>query len=376
MTPSERDTASPLPEAGRPAEVAGRDVPPPGRMGLRVKIAVTIAAVLLAAGPAVLPRLSGLFVGTVQPPAGLVLVRGAALVATTTQGGSRTLVAMPAGGEAGAPALSPDGHNLAFTVARGAYGDPAWGTDLYALPLDTAGAPAGPPRLLLRHAQPGDAVESAAWAPDGRALLVGYRESVYADGAYRGYRLRLDRFGVTTGRRATLLRDASDPAWSPDGRRIAYVRTDPARRTQSLWTAEPDGGNAVRVTDDGFGAVQAPRFSPDGSRLLFAGLGSGALARSPDRDGWLSGVVAPRAAAHGIPWNLWVWSADGQPRQLTRLGQDQIYGAWSPSGERVALVTDMGLYIIERDGTDLARIDAPADPRGLAWLRTGPRRGK
>jgi hypothetical protein len=122
--------------------------------------------------------------------------------------------------------------------------------------------------------------------------------------------------------------------------------------------------------------VQAPRFSPDGSRLLFAGLGSGALAAAAERDGWLARTLAPRAAAHGIPWNLWVWSPGGQPRQLTRLGQDQIYGAWSPSGERVALVTDMGLYIIERDGTSLARIDALADPRGLAWLRRGPRRGE
>ncbi|HWW53952.1 MAG TPA: hypothetical protein VNY84_09290 [Acidimicrobiales bacterium] len=69
---------------------------------------------------------------------------------------------------------------------------------------------------------------------------------------------------------------AIDPAWSPDGTRIAFVRAGDApavggesaawAASRQLWTAKPDGSDATRLAPDLTG-VNGPRWSPDGTRL-------------------------------------------------------------------------------------------------------------
>ena len=54
----------------------------------------------------------------------------------------------------------------------------------------------------------------------------------------------------------------SDPQWSPDGRRIAYLRDD------EVWVMEADGSRQTRVVAKPGGGRQA-RWSPDGRRLAF-----------------------------------------------------------------------------------------------------------
>ncbi len=57
-------------------------------------------------------------------------------------------------------------------------------------------------------------------------------------------------------------KSVSDPQWSPDGRRLAYVRDD------ELWVVEADGSRTTRVVGKPGGA-RSPRWSPDGHRLAF-----------------------------------------------------------------------------------------------------------
>ena len=54
----------------------------------------------------------------------------------------------------------------------------------------------------------------------------------------------------------------SDPQWSPDGRRLAYVRDD------EIWVVEADGSRTTRVVAKP-GPGRQPRWSPDGRRLAF-----------------------------------------------------------------------------------------------------------
>lgn len=74
------------------------------------------------------------------------------------------------------------------------------------------------------------------------------------------------------------------------------------------------------------------------------------------------------AEAHGEPWDLWVWSDGASARKVSSIGEDAMYPAWSPDGERLAVVTDIALYTLAADGTDLKVIDTLAEGRGLAWL--------
>ncbi len=155
---------------------------------------------------------------------------------------------------------------------------------------------------------------------------------------------------VTPGGAATRLfpgateRNASFPAASPDGRRVAYYD----ERVDDLWVAHlPSGahGNLSRTEAD---LDYMPTWSPDGSRIAFASLGTGEL-------------------------GLYVVNADGTGlRRLTADPEPATHRdyapAWSPNGERIAFASDrdgtMQIWTMRADGTDLRQVTAGATTRG------------
>ena len=60
------------------------------------------------------------------------------------------------------------------------------------------------------------------------------------------------------------------PAFSPDGKKIAFVSDRSGAR--EWWICEMDGTNPVRLTSFAGADVILPRWSPDGQRLLFSAL--------------------------------------------------------------------------------------------------------
>ena len=69
------------------------------------------------------------------------------------------------------------------------------------------------------------------------------------------------------------IESAAEPAMSPDGKRVAFVRTDLVenenRRQTEIWLAPSDGSApAVRISNPSFNATD-PRWSPDGAVLAF-----------------------------------------------------------------------------------------------------------
>jgi putative cell wall-binding protein len=63
--------------------------------------------------------------------------------------------------------------------------------------------------------------------------------------------------------------NAFDPSVSPDGSRVAWVRTDGSGDDQ-VFTSDLDGGNAVQITPSGTGDYANPTWSPDGVKLAFS----------------------------------------------------------------------------------------------------------
>jgi dipeptidyl aminopeptidase/acylaminoacyl peptidase len=111
--------------------------------------------------------------------------------------------------------------------------------------------------------------------------------------------------------------DDRDPAWAPDGRRLAIV----SRRSggPEVWVIDLAERSIERITDVA-GEVSGPTWSPDGATIAFVG------ADPPD-----PGIGrAPRR-------QVWIASADGRhPRRLTDGHSDDDLPCWSPAGDRIA----------------------------------------
>jgi dipeptidyl aminopeptidase/acylaminoacyl peptidase len=221
------------------------------------------------------------------------------------------------------PHFSPDGRWLAFLRAGP---DDTDKPQVHVMPAD-----GGEARQVSQHPL---GAERPLWSPDSTRLA--YVARVPEPGRYgtradvppdkepprriTTLQYRLDDLGFTIDRRPQLfvvdaLRDVSvpvqltrgdfdhaDPAWSPDGRWLAFVSARHPERDRDplsdVFVVAAEGGDARQVTRTTT-PVARPAFSPDGRTICFCGEG--------DAD------VAGRTAG------LWSVPADGSapPRRLT-----------------------------------------------------------
>ncbi len=211
------------------------------------------------------------------------------------------------GGESGGPGVvRPPGASLGTLVTSPR-------ASLYV--VSPAG---GPPHPLLR---PGDAVRlhseaDPAWSPDGRSIAftagcASCRALLYVvSGSGQGLRY------VPTGPGSAL-----SPGWSPDGRSIVFARGQ--SEDQRLYAVNLRTGRVRLVNGEPRGldnTDSTPAWSPDGRRIAFA-------------------VAFAREIRHERQ-NLWVVpAAGGSPRPLTRATQfGQFHPRWSPDGRKIVFM--------------------------------------
>ena len=181
-----------------------------------------------------------------------------------------------------------------------------------------------------------------AWSPDGRRIAF----TSERDGAYEIYVMDADGGNPTRLTNNTAL--DYRPAWSPDGARIAFVSERDGNA--DIYVMDSDGGNAVNLTKSG-SLDSDPAWSPDGNSIAFR----------TSRDGA----------------GIWIMNADGsQPRALTSLSSDR-HPAWSPDGKRIAFARDVSadtrdIFIIEANGGLLTPLTAGLMGAGEpAWSPDG-----
>jgi Tol biopolymer transport system component len=207
------------------------------------------------------------------------------------------------------PALSSDGHTVAFAIESSPRADEAGqlaltkvGTQVY---------------RVVTHDEGHDGFPS--FSPDGMRLV--YRLGQYEERSHTDQGLRI--VSVADGKTVKLTEGWDNfPIWSPRGDLIAFTGFETG--DYEIYTIRPDGTGLRQLTHTG-GNDGHPVWSTDGRWIAFAS----------SRKGWKDEALLPW---HG-PQNygeIFVMRADGSDvRQLTDDQFEQAALGWAPAGSRL-----------------------------------------
>jgi PKD repeat protein len=190
-----------------------------------------------------------------------------------------------------------------------------------------------------------------AWSRDGRRLAF-YRGSWGQSGLYI-----MDADGSNVVQRAA---SGRDPTWSPDGKWIAFTCGQRICKVSA-----DDGTDPIPIYGDGIDYLDSPAWSPLGDRIAFTS----------------------DAALWDILYDIWTVAPDGsgaialrQHSQEAPNDDGQYQPAWSPDGSRIALVecpwaffpcSSSVITVMNADGSGLSRLVATSGHAGPTWSADG-----
>jgi TolB protein len=177
------------------------------------------------------------------------------------------------------------------------------------------------------------------WSADGSRIVFEREGDIYV--------MNADGTGVTNLTNTPPPIDDGSPTWSPDGTRIAFASV---RQNSDIYVMNDDGTGEVQLTSD-TRYDDFPAWSPDGMTIAFfaARAGERGLFTMPADSG------EPETFIAGVSTN-----------SNTRFD-------WSPDSSRIAYVTALDLWTVDRNGTAPLQLtfDGTSSSNGVAWSPDG-----
>jgi Tol biopolymer transport system component len=234
-------------------------------------------------------------------------------------------------------AWSPDSTRLAFFR-----GGPA--------PIHVVDARDGTPFPLAQAGDPGPLAPRLEWSPDGAELLYETENDIWAK--------PLD--GRPARRVVSLAGNDSQPAWSPDASRIAFVHRA-AEPNDGVYVVRRDGTDLRHVAATGAAPVGNVRWKPDGTAVVFDATRADPLPPNTRFQPTTSSILVAAADGSGVRH-----VRDNVRRPLPSPDNGQLLvDALTPypgGGE----IPKPGVYKMNADGTCLTLVTSG---RALDWAR-------
>jgi Tol biopolymer transport system component len=233
----------------------------------------------------------------------------------------------------GQPAWSPDGTKIAFTGPGELNEDGSGGLgDIYVMDAD------GTNRTNLTDT-PDFLDYRPSWAPSGAQLtfvrevpgqIISEQQDIFV----------IDANGENANNLTQTDANEDDPAWSPDGTKIAFSGVRDGG--EEILTMDPDGQNEEILTGDGSDAFdEAPDWSPDSTKVVF------------QKQSQVGGCCEPP--------EIWAVNRDGSGD--TNLTNDPSYDtgpSWSPDGSEIIFSSTRNRTEEDPSRTDIFAMPAPS----------------
>jgi len=235
-----------------------------------------------------------------------------------------------------APALSPDGSNVAFFGER----------DFFFVDLWLADGTTGEVKRRILKSTWSSNYETfrfinsqANWSPDGKYLAFAAKRGpqddiviVDVDRNRRVKEIRVKLNGVTT------------PAWSPDGQQLVFTGYDGG--ISDLFVVNRDGTGFRRLTEDKYADLH-PVWSPDGKTIAFA------TDRGPRTDFRTLAIGNFRIALYHVD--------TGRIEVLDHMDEGKnVSPQWGPDGRSLAFVSDRNgvsnIFLYDFDAKDVFQL--------------------